>query len=106
MRARRSGPHAEWNALALAMLLWGAGMAACMYQEEFRANSEGTPALGMLLFLPYGVPLIHLLAGQEHDVRGARLVDGLLAVALGARCTPSRPPAGPGPTPTAWSACA
>lgn len=83
VRARRSGPRAEWNALALAMLLWGAGMAACMYQEEFRANSDGTPALGMLLFLLYGVPLIHLLAGQEHDVRGARLVDGLLAVALG-----------------------
>ena len=69
VRARRSGPHAEWNALALAMLLWGAGMAACMYQEEFRANSDGTPALGMLLFLLYGVPLIHLLSGQEHDVR-------------------------------------
>lgn len=50
VRARRSGPRAEWNALALAMLLWGAGMAACMYQEEFRANSDGTPALGMLLF--------------------------------------------------------
>lgn len=82
-RARKSGLRAEWNGLALAMLLWGAGMAACMYQQEFRANMGGTPAMGMLLFLLYGAPLIHLLAGQEHDVRSARMVDGLLAVALG-----------------------
>src|SRR5690606_5387900 len=49
-----------------------------------RANIDATPALGMLLFVLYGVPLTYALAGHDHDdIPAARTVDGVLALALG-----------------------
>lgn len=82
--ARHSAVRDEWGALALGMLLWAGGMAACMYREVFAGDIDNTPALGMLLFVLYGVPLTYMLASQDHDIRPLRLVDGVLAMTLGA----------------------
>ncbi|HJR74363.1 MAG TPA: GGDEF domain-containing protein [Luteimonas sp.] len=82
-RARRGLARSQWHALALGLLLWASGMAAIMHAEVFQANIDATPALGMLLFVLYGVPLTYALAGNENDSRKIRLVDGALALALG-----------------------
>lgn len=83
LRARRGLARGLWNALALGLLLWAGGMVATMHAEVFQANIDATPALGMLLFVLYGVPLTYALAGTEHDVRKIRFVDAALALALG-----------------------
>ncbi len=82
-RARRGLARSQWHALASGLLLWAGGMAAIMYAEVFQANIDATPALGMLLFVLYGVPLTYALAGNENDPRKIRLIDGALALALG-----------------------
>lgn len=83
LRAREGSARAEWNALALSMLLWAGGMMASMYQEVFLTNLDATPALGMLLYVLYGVPVAYALAGYDHEIRAVRAIDAVLALALG-----------------------
>ena len=65
------------------MVLWAGGMATSMYQEVVVGAIDSTPAIGMLLFVLYGVPLVYALASRDHDIRSIRLVDGFLALTLG-----------------------
>lgn len=82
-RCRGNTLKEGWVSLTLAMLLWAAGMAAGMYQEVFLANIDATPGMSMLLYVLYGVPLTFVLASPEREVWHVRLVDGMLALALG-----------------------
>lgn len=84
LASRRGRARGKWRALALGLLLWAGGMAASMFQEVVRANLDATPALGMLLFVLYGVPLTYALASHDHDIPAARAIDGVLALVLGA----------------------
>lgn len=79
----RAADTEGWAALTLAMILWSAGMAVNMAATLFAGAIGGVDAISMLLFVLYGVPLIFTVASPEHDPWHARLVDGLLALALG-----------------------
>lgn len=82
--ARNGSTRPEWAALALAFVLWAGGMATSMYQEVVVGILDDTPGLGMLLFVLYGVPLTYAMASHDHHIRSIRMVDGFLALALGA----------------------
>ncbi len=82
-RSLRDRGHLRWPALALAMLLWSAGMSinalAALALHDF-----GDSALTVLLFVLYGVPLIFIAASPEQDPWPARLLDAVLSLALAA----------------------
>jgi diguanylate cyclase (GGDEF)-like protein len=81
--ARRSGFARGWTALALAMLLWAAGMAGNLYAGLVLDSWSGVGALSMLLFILYAVPIILVLAVPERDQWPVRLIDAALALGLG-----------------------
>ncbi|HWK41366.1 MAG TPA: diguanylate cyclase [Croceibacterium sp.] len=83
LRSRSSPESALWTALAAALLLWSLGMGATMGAELLTGfDSEG--ALGLLLFVLYGVPLIFICASPVRDQWRAWMVDAALALTLGA----------------------
>lgn len=71
-----------WLPLGAAMLCWAGGMAMTMIDTLFLAIT-GEERLSMLLYVLYGVPLIFALASPEDEKWQVRLVDALLATALG-----------------------
>lgn len=79
---RRERPG--WLLVAVAMLCWGSGVGWQMLGALTPAGAAGTGAISMLLFVLYGVPLAFLLASPDGDPWRARLVDGALALVLGA----------------------
>lgn len=84
LRGRRPGAIAgNWLALAAAMLLWAGGMLAGMWQDLVRHDPNAAPGLSVLLFVLYGVPLTFVLASPGRDAWWLRLIDGVLAAALG-----------------------
>ncbi|MCW4460643.1 GGDEF domain-containing protein [Sphingomonas sp. BT-65] len=85
-RASRSRGRARqgWLAVAAAMLCWMAGVGCQFLGSLTPAGTSGSGALSMLLFVLYGVPLTFVLASPGGDPWRARLVDGALALVLGA----------------------
>lgn len=83
LRCRRGEVPGNWAALALGMALWGGGMATNMYQEVFLGNLDATPGASMLLYVLYGVPLAFTLGSAPNETWYVRVVDGVLAAALG-----------------------
>ncbi len=81
-RARASEVRVHWTALGAAMLLWAGGMAAVM-AGEMLAGFDDDGAIGLLLFVLYGVPLIFVAASPARDGWWVRLVDAGLALVLG-----------------------
>ncbi|WNL44391.1 GGDEF domain-containing protein [Dyella sp. BiH032] len=80
----RGDPVAHgWIALALGMLLWTAGMASNMVMAMVLANANPTPGLSMLCYVLYGVPLTYALATSPREAWPVRLIDALLALAVG-----------------------
>jgi diguanylate cyclase (GGDEF)-like protein len=71
-----------WAALAIAMPLWAGGMAASMVSIVW-LSAQGEGAASILLYVLYGVPLIFALASPADEPWHVRLVDGMLAAALG-----------------------
>lgn len=71
-----------WAALAIAMPLWAGGMAASMVSIMW-LSAQGEGGGSILLYVLYGVPLIFALASPADEPWHVRLVDGILAVALG-----------------------
>jgi diguanylate cyclase (GGDEF)-like protein len=82
-RARREGFAEGWLALAFAMLLWTGGMAGNLVSGIWLDSWSGVGGLSMLLFILYGVPVIFITANPERERWPVRLVDGMLALALG-----------------------
>lgn len=85
-RASRTGGRARrgWLAVAAAMLCWTAGVASQFLGALTPAGASGSGAISMFLFVLYGVPLTFVLASPGDDPWRARLVDGALALVLGA----------------------
>ncbi len=83
LRARRRRNADGWIALALAMLLWASGMTVNMCADLLLADAGPITGLSILFYVLYGVPLTFLVASPARDPWPARLVDGLLAAALG-----------------------
>ncbi|KQN04763.1 hypothetical protein ASE85_07135 [Sphingobium sp. Leaf26] len=71
-----------WAALAIAMPLWAGGMAASMVSIVW-LSAQGEGGASILLYVLYGVPLIFALASPADEPWPVRLVDGVLAAALG-----------------------
>lgn len=82
-RASLAPDPAEWVAVALAMILWSAGMAATMFGVLYIRTGDGILGISMLFFVLYGVPLIFAVASTKHELWYVRVVDGALALALG-----------------------
>jgi diguanylate cyclase (GGDEF)-like protein len=85
-RALASGGRARlgWLVIAVAMLCWSAGVGWQLLGALGPVGASGTGAISMLLFVLYGVPLVFLLASPNGDPWPARMVDGALALVLGA----------------------
>lgn len=85
-RARNSGggERLGWLVIAVAMLCWSAGVGWQLQGALTPAGAIGTGAISMFLFVLYGVPLVFLLASPDGDPWPARVVDGVLALVLGA----------------------
>ncbi len=85
-RGQRNGGRARsaWLLVAFAMFCWSVGVGWQLLGALTLADHYGTGAISMFLFVLYGVPLVFLLASPDGDPWRARLVDGVLAVVLGA----------------------
>jgi diguanylate cyclase (GGDEF)-like protein len=81
---RRGRARQAWLAVAAAMLCWTAGVGSQFVGSLTPAGASGSGAISMLLFVLYGVPLTFVLASPGNDPWRARLVDGALALVLGA----------------------
>ena len=83
--ARRGigGGAQGWWLLALALVLWAAGMAANLLLSLAVGNSSGETSMSMLFFVLYGVPIIFATASPRNEAWPVRLVDAVLALALG-----------------------
>jgi diguanylate cyclase (GGDEF)-like protein len=86
-RCRSTGfqPSRGWSLAALSMFLWTLGMAASARQDLFLGNPSPAPADSVFIFILYGVPLTWAIASAWHvgESLGSRLIDAILAVALG-----------------------
>lgn len=71
-----------WLPLGLALLCWAGGMAATMVAMLY-LDITTEERVSMLLYVLYGVPLIFALASPEDEKWQVRLVDAMLAAALG-----------------------
>lgn len=71
-----------WACLAFGMVLWAGGMAASMVNIVW-LGAGGEGAASILLYVLYGVPLIFALASPADEPWHVRMVDGVLAAALG-----------------------
>lgn len=71
-----------WLPVGLAMICWAGGMTSTMVATLF-FDIVHEDRLSMLLYVLYGVPLIFALASPENEKWRVRLVDGVLAAALG-----------------------
>ncbi|WP_421794160.1 GGDEF domain-containing protein [Hydrocarboniphaga effusa] len=81
-RARAHGPLNEWRALSLGMALWSAAMAVHLVSTRYDAAWLDVASLA--LFVLYGVPLTFVLATPESGRSSERVIDGVLALGLGA----------------------
>jgi diguanylate cyclase (GGDEF)-like protein len=82
-RRGRGAATQGWAMLTLALVLWAGGMVGNVLADTVFANDTGETRLSMLLFVLYGVPLIFTTASPESEDWQVRLVDGILALALG-----------------------
>lgn len=82
-RSRGDGGAQGWIALALGMVLWTAGMASNMVMEMILSHANPTPGISMFCYVLYGVPLTYALATPAREAWPVRLVDALLALAVG-----------------------
>jgi diguanylate cyclase (GGDEF)-like protein len=71
-----------WLPLAVGMICWTGGIAATMVSILF-FDVMTEVSVSMLLYVLYGVPLIFALASPADEAWPVRLVDGILAAALG-----------------------
>ncbi|WP_420143128.1 diguanylate cyclase [Sphingobium sp.] len=71
-----------WAVLAIAMPLWAGGMVATVVNILW-LSGEGEGGASILLYVLYGVPLIFALASPADDPWHVRMVDGILAAAMG-----------------------
>jgi len=76
------GPEG-WSAAALAMAFWSLGMAATMASALLIGPDGEEGAIGMLLFVLYGVPLIFAAASPDNEAWHVRLLDAAMALMLG-----------------------
>lgn len=81
---RRTGSAQGWSELALATLLWAAGMASNAAVDLLLLKGNNVPGLSMLCYVLYGVPLIFAVASPAHESWPVRAVDGILALVLSA----------------------
>lgn len=82
-RALNPGEVYGWAALALGLMLWTLGVFAATLGDDLASlASEGVGSI--LPYIFYGVPLICIMASPEHTPWRIRLVDGVLAIVLGA----------------------
>ncbi|MGN7830054.1 diguanylate cyclase [Pseudoxanthomonas sp. 22568] len=71
----------NWAAVGFAMLLWTSGMFMAMWQVRTGSPAAGTASL--LLYVLYGVPLTFAIASVGREAWYLRLIDAVLALALG-----------------------
>jgi diguanylate cyclase (GGDEF)-like protein len=79
----RGGQAQGWLLLALAMFLWAGGMVANLLVYLALGSVSGESIASMLLFVLYGVPIIFTTASPTSEGWTVRLVDAVLAGALG-----------------------
>ena len=72
-----------WTALVVALGLWSGGMVADLYEYLVPGTASGETSLSMLLFVLYGVPIIFTTASPASEHWPVRVVDAVLALALG-----------------------
>lgn len=82
LRARAGGAEG-WRILAVALVLWSAGMASNALVHLALGYYLAQVSLCMLFFVLYGVPIIFAAASPANESGPVRLVDAALAVALG-----------------------
>ncbi|MCM8730736.1 diguanylate cyclase [Hephaestia sp. GCM10023244] len=83
-RARQERNYQGWTELGLALLLWATGMAINMSVDLMLARPLDVPGISMLFYVLYGVPLIFAVASPAHEQGHIRIIDGVLALTLGA----------------------
>lgn len=83
LRRGLGGGVQGWRLLAVALALWAGGMAANVLVSLALGNVSGESSMSMLLFVLYGVPIIFTTASPQDEAWPVRLVDALLALALG-----------------------
>lgn len=82
-RRARAGSGQGWFLLAVALMLWAGGMGANVLVYLALGNISGETIASMLLFVLYGVPIIFATASPTSEAWSVRLVDAVLAMALG-----------------------
>lgn len=82
-RSRRNVAASGWIALAIGLLLWAGGMGVNMLQTTVLGNASSTSGASVLLYVLYGVPLTFVLASHQGEGWPLRLLDALMAIALG-----------------------
>lgn len=79
----RDGYPQGWCALALALIFWSGGLAINMIELAGLENPEPGPSISVLLSVLYGVPIIFMAASPVSEILSVRIVDAVLAIALG-----------------------
>ncbi len=82
-RSRCNVAASGWIALAMGLLLWAGGMGVNMLQTTVLGNTSSTSGASVLLYVLYGVPLTFVLASHQGEGWPLRLLDALMAIALG-----------------------
>lgn len=82
-RSRGNLAASGWIALAIGLLLWAGGMAVNMLQIVVLDSPSSTSGASVLLYVLYGVPLTFALASHQGEAWTVRLLDALMAMALG-----------------------
>ena len=82
-RGQRDRAALGWRATALALLLWGGGMAINMIDALGADRPDITPRASLLLYVLYGVPLVFILARARRERWTISLIDGAMAALLG-----------------------
>ncbi|WP_068079468.1 GGDEF domain-containing protein [Novosphingobium rosa] len=81
-RARISGASG-WLMLAMAKVIWAGGMMANAAVHLSLGHYQGDASLCLLFFVLYGVPLVFATSSPETERLSVRVLDGLIATALG-----------------------
>lgn len=81
--ARSSQAALNWYALALSLCLWDVGIVATWYMDVVAPVTTDLSGLSMLFYVLYGVPLTFIVASSNDEIWPARVIDAVLALALG-----------------------
>jgi hypothetical protein len=72
-----------WTMLALALCIWAGGMVANALMHLSLGHYQGDASVCLMFFVIYGVPIIFATSSPENESLPVRIVDALLASALG-----------------------